>query len=267
MTVRQRVIKYCALAFAVFLIVSFALGAFELLSSLLEMDVLKKPGSGYLYSSVIGENISELDIDISTVALKITQGDKFALHTDNDRIKFYQDGSVLSVKDKEKFSLKPEGEVIIEVPAEKEFSKVCINAGAGEITVDSLCCSQLITSLGVGDFFAQRLVVTASADIDCAAGEFTVKDGSINNLEMNMALGDVTLDCFLTGEAEIDCGLGDMDMKLHGRADDYSIEVDKGICSARLNSESVKDENKYGNGPNRIEINGAVGDISIKTND
>ena len=265
MTAKQKVIKYLALAFAVFLIVSIALGAFELLSSLLGMEVLKTPGTGYLYSNVLGDEVSTLDIDISVTELKIVEGETFSLNTDNENVMFYQDGAVLSIRDKERFSFTPDGAIVIEVPSDREFSDVSINAGAGEITISTLQCSSLTVSLGAGDFYARSLYVSSSADIDCAAGEFTVRDGSINNLQMNMAIGDVSLDCFLGGETEIDCGLGDLNILLHGSTDDYSIEVDKGICSARLNAKTMEDERVYGSGVNKIEINGAAGDISIKT--
>lgn len=266
MTTKQRVIKYLALAFAVFLIVSFALGIFEVLSSLLEMEVNKPVGTDYIYSYTIDDRVNELKISISAADLRIVRGDQFSVSTDNENVVCSENGSVFSLNDKEKFNVSSEGAVVLEVPADKMFDKVTVDAGAGEITVETLCASELSMNFGAGDFYADELLVTSGTYIGCAAGEFTVKSGSLKNLEMDMAVGDVALYCSLKGKTEINCGIGDIDINLPESLAEYRIEVDKGICSASLNGKTMEDEREYGNGSSEIEIDGAVGDIIIKTN-
>lgn len=266
MTAKQKLIKYLALAFAVFLIVSFALGIFEILSSLLEMEVKKPIGTESLYSYSVSDTVSELEISISAADLKIITGDAFCISTDNDNITCHENGSLLTVEDKERFSLSPGEAVLIEVPADKSFDKITLNAGAGEVTVDILNTAELSMNFGAGDFFADTLFVTAKAYINCAAGEVTVNGGTVNNLEMNTAIGDVALACSLKGKTEIDCAVGDVSLDLPDSLSEYSIKLDKGICSASLNGENMEDEKRYGDGFSRIEIDGAVGDIRIKTN-
>ena len=46
---------------------------------------------------------------------------------------------------------------------------------------------------------------------------------------------------------------------------DYSIEVDKGISSCTFNGKELKDDTRYGDGENIIEIDGGIGDIEITT--
>lgn len=266
MTAKQRVIKYLALAFAVFLIVSFALGIFEVLSSLLEMEVKKPVGTEHLYSYNISDNVRELDISVSSADLRIIIGDGFSVSTDNENVTCSENGSVFSLNDKEKFNISSDGAVVLEIPSDKVFDKVNINAGAGEVTVDTLSAESLIMNFGAGDFYADALFVTSDTHIGCAAGEFTVKSGSLHNLEMDMAVGDVSLNCSLKGKTEIDCGLGDIKINLPESLSEYRIEVDKGICAVSLNGKSMEDEIEYGDGPSKIEIDGAIGDIAIKTN-
>lgn len=266
MTAKQRVIKYLALAFAVFLIVSFAVGIFEVLSSLLEMEVNKPVGTDYLYSYVVSDSVSELKISVSAADLRITTGDSFSISTDNENVKCSENGSVLSLSDKEKFNISHEGEIVVQLPPGKIFEKITLDAGAGEITVERLDAGKLSMNLGAGDFFADEMNISAEAFIGCAAGEFTVKKGTLSNLEMDMAVGDVALYCTLKGNTEINCGIGDIDIRLPEALSEYRIEVDKGICSATLDGKSMEDEKAYGSGPSKIEIDGAVGDISIKTN-
>ena len=53
-----------------------------------------------------------------------------------------------------------------------------------------------------------------------------------------------------------------MDLVLTG--DDYTIDFDSGVGEANLNGQ-VMHEGTYGNGRNIIEIDGGIGEISVRT--
>lgn len=71
----QRIVKYCAVAFAVFLIVSIIggiCGAVGIVTGLTRGSV-----AGQMQTYSVSSRIESLDLDISAAALKIASGDSF----------------------------------------------------------------------------------------------------------------------------------------------------------------------------------------------
>ncbi len=266
MTVKQKFIKYVALLLAAFIIAAMALGAFSVLSSLLGIENKTDIKNDYDSSFDISDNVSSLQLDISASAVKIIKGDSFVVATDNSDAKVTENGSVLKISEKKRFGIfDTDRLIIISVPADKVFEKISIFAGAGEIKAEILNCAVLDMNLGAGDIVIDEIKINDRASVNTAAGELIIRNGSINNLSMELAVGDVNLKTALTGKTEIDCAVGDIDIALPENEDAYSIEVDKGIGSAELNGKEMKDEALYGSGKNIIEIDGGAGSITIKT--
>ena len=265
MTSAQKLIKYLALAFAVFLVCAIALGLFEGINALLGIEVTKDIGTKYLYSYDIPGEVNEMEINISAADLRIIEGDKLSVNTVDEDIMCVTVCNILKIGDKKSFKVASDGAVVIEIPDVKQFERVKLSAGAGEVTVKSLVCEKLRIDLGAGDASLNELFVSGSAEINCAAGEFSVRSGEINGLDMELAVGDVSLECGLTGKSEINCGIGDINIILPEEAAFYRIKLDKGVCTATFNGKAMEDDTVYGDGENRIEIDGAVGDISIRT--
>lgn len=62
----------------------------------------------------------------------------------------------------------------------------------------------------------------------------------------------------------MDYGIGSTELTLVGNREDYQIELDKGIGSATLEGEKMKDEGVYGSGQNQLQIDGGIGKIRIE---
>lgn len=266
MTVKQKFTKYLGLALAAFLIAAIALGVFGILTSLLGIEDKTDIKTDYDSSYNISDSVGILQLDISASAVKIVKGESFIVATDNSEIEVNENGSVLKISEKKRIGVfNSDRLIIISVPEDKVFERVNISAGAGEIKAEILKSCVLNMNLGAGDIVIDEISISERASVNTAAGELIVKSGNINDLDMDLAVGDVNLKTELTGKTEIDCGVGDIDISLPGNADDYSVEIDKGISSAKLNGKEMKDETVYGRGKNIIEIDGGAGDISIET--
>lgn len=266
MTLKQKFIKYLAILLAAFLIASMALAAFGVLSSLLGIEDKRDAASDYDNSVTASPEVSILKLNISASQVKIIKGDAFVAATDNSEIEITEKGSVLEISERKKLGVfESDRLVIITVPENKVFERVSISAGAGEINVEVLKAEALNMELGAGDIVFDSIDISGSASVNAAAGELIVRSGRINDLEMNLAVGDVNLKAALTGKTEIDCAAGDIDIELAGEEADYTVEVDKGISSCKFNGKELKDDTRYGDGKNIIEIDGGVGDIEITT--
>ena len=78
-----------------------------------------------------------------------------------------------------------------------------------------------------------------------------------------MGVGKLSLTSKLTGNNKIDSGVGEMNLSLIGTLEDYKISLDKGIGNATINGDNMKDNNTYGTGNSKLDIDGGIGSIDI----
>ena len=65
-----------------------------------------------------------------------------------------------------------------------------------------------------------------------------------------MGVGEANLQSRLTGDCDIDYGVGELNLTLIGTADDYRISLDKGAGKATLDGVKMSDDVVYGDGEN-----------------
>lgn len=268
MTSVQKVIKYLALAFALFLIFSilsaimFGVSTLSYIFSSNDSEIIEELKD----INISGDNISFLDIDIKYANLIIKRGDTLKAETNNKYISCNQEANKLIIKEKKHSLLfnRDDSNLIIYIPEKFIFDGISIDSGAGKIEIEEIITKILELDLGAGKVIIDSLTVEDSAEIDGGAGEIAILSGNINNLDLNVGVGKFTLTSKLTGNSKIDAGVGKLDIILFGTIDDYRIRVDKGIGSAKLGNDDMKSGNIYGSGVNIIDIDGGIGSIDIK---
>ena len=275
MTTLQKVIKYLALAFAIFLTVSIVggiLSAVGLLGSLFSDDDAE-------WGDVIGETknytvsseISDLNIQINAADFYIKEGNSFSVESNLKNIEVDEKNGCLTLKDLTKIKLNGsnayENAVLtIWVPVGTVFDNVNIKTGAGRFTVDSLSAATIGFELGAGDVTISKLIAEKSANIEGGAGRITISDGAIKNLDLEMGLGQLNLTSALTGDCNLDSGVGEMNVTLLGSKDDYELDIEKGIGNITVDGKNVTDFGSSGNGANEVDIHGGVGAINVRFN-
>lgn len=275
MTTLQKVIKYLALAFAIFLTVSIVggiLSAVGLLGSLFSDDDAE-------WGDVIGETktytvsskISDLNIQINAADFYIKEGNGFSVESNLKNLEVDEKNGCLTLKDLTKITLNGsnayENAVLtIYVPAGTVFDNVNIKTGAGRFTVDSLSAATIGFELGAGDVTISKLIAEKSANIEGGAGRITISDGAIKNLDLEMGLGQLNLTSALTGDCNLDSGVGEMNVTLLGSKDDYELDIEKGIGNITVDGKNVTDFGSSGNGANEVDIHGGVGAINVRFN-
>ena len=208
--------------------------------------------------------ILELDIEVSVVDLVINNGDHLIVETNNKYIKARQNGDKFYITEKSHSIFNNDNsDLVVYIPSDYIFDSVAIENGAGRIDVETLSCKKLYLDLGAGKINMDNLLVLNETEIDGGAGTITIEDSSLNNLDLDMGMGKLSLTSKITGESEIDAGVGEVDLNLIGTINDYKIKLDKGIGSAKFNKENMKSNTYYGSGLNIIDIDGGVGSIKI----
>ena len=272
MTTAQKIIKYFAIAFAVFLIVTIISailsGGYALLRAfgLIHVDKNIVTEELKVISSEVKE-ISTLKIDLSCTNLDVKIGDNFKVETNNSKITFTNDNGSVKIKEENRNWLNnnKESNLIIYIPRDMiAIDETKIETGAGKIKIEKLNTQSLYLELGAGDVYIENLTVTKEAKIDGGLGRTELKSCEINNLKANLGMGEFAFNGKLTGKSEIDSGVGAIDIDLMDNKENYKINVSKGLGNVTLDGQKLEMDRVYGTGENYLDVDGGIGEIKIE---
>ncbi len=251
MTTAQKIIKYIATAFALFLVVtiistvlSAGYGILNLIGLIHTKDNIITEDFKVISNDV--KEVSTLKIDLACTNLDIKVGDNFKVETNNSKIVFEENNGNAQIKEKNKNWLNNNNnssDLIVYIPE---------------------AIQNLYLELGAGDVHIENIAVTQQIEINGGVGKTDLKSCKINNLQANLGMGEFTFYGELTGKNTISSGIGEVNLNLINNKEDYTIDVSKGIGTVVLDGENVEADRKYGNGEKYLDIDGGIGDINIK---
>ncbi len=272
MTTAQKIIKYFAVAFAVFLIItiisSILTGGYALLKALGLIHENKNIISEDLkvISSEVTE-ISTLKIDLVYTNLNIKTGENFKVETNNSKITFKNDNGNIKIKEEDQSwfsSNSNESNLIIYIPENMlTIDETKIETGAGKINIGSLNTQSLYLELGAGDVYIENVIANQETKIDGGVGKTELKSCEINNLKANLGMGEFVFSGKLTNKTEINSGVGGISINLMDDKENYTIKVSKGLGRAALAGQKLETDRVYGTGKNYLDIDGGIGEIKI----
>ena len=272
MTTAQKVIKYLATAFAVFLIITtisaILSGGYALLSAL---------GLIHTNKDIVTENlkviskevkvVTTLKIDLAYTNLDIKTGDDFKVETNNSKITFEENNGSVKIKEENRNWLNNNNmssNLIIYIPEDMiAIDETKIQTGAGKINIEKLNTQSLYLELGAGDVYIENVIATGETKIDGGVGKAELKSCEINNLKANLGMGEFTFSGKLTGKSKIDSGVGAINIDLIDNKNNYKIDVSKGLGNVTLDGQKLETDRVYGIGENYLDIDGGIGEIKI----
>lgn len=272
MTSGQKIIKYIAIAIAIFLIINIIGIILTIFAGLgIFFNVKEAITNTENFEEVIDnypiEEITNLDIEINYSKLEIKNGDTFKIECNNEKIYTEKKGNKIEIKEKNNWFNKQEtSNITIYIPENKIFERTEIEAGAGEINIDKLQTNNLTFSIGAGKVQINELEVFEKAEIEGGAGKADIISGELHNLDLEMGLGELNLTTKLIGNNVIEQGIGKLSINLTDNIENYKIRTSKGLGSITIDGNEAQDGNTYGNGENNIRIEGGMGAIEIVTN-
>lgn len=269
MSTAQKIIKYLAIGFAIFLIVTIIYTIMVGVYSLAKFLGISKSTQS---SSEINLSIDEindlpnyLDIDLAYTDLEIKTGDKFEISSNNN-IEYKQDGEKLIVKEKKSnvFLKDDSKKTVIVIPNNFKFEKTKFELGAGKVNIEKLENKKLELSLGAGKTEIKEINCDEFTKIETGSGKFEIQSGVINNLDFEIGAGSTSLNVKLVGKNKIKAGIGKLNMNLQESIDSYSFKVSKGIGKINIDGKDIINDNTtIGNGKNFIDIEGGIGKVDI----
>lgn len=282
----QKIIKYCAIAFAILLAVGIISAIAELAFDVVEAvsgeaswnenykDWNKKEKT--IDFSQNFTNVESIDIENSAGKLVIRTGDQFRVEARNVSEHFkakVNSNGELNISDNNKRINIPwlhikgfngrNSTITLYVPAQFMAKEARIDTGAGNVSIEGLNADYLYISAGAGNIEGSGLKAE-KAKVDGGVGAVNLSDVNFNSADFDCGVGNLDIDGILTGKTKVDCGVGEVDFNLKGNVDDYGLDIDAGVGSIRLNGESMKHSyqaNSYT--PNVIIVDGGVGNVRI----
>lgn len=276
MTSFQKVIKYGAIVFAIYLcvliigmIVSAITAIFGITLGLEMFENSKSTEPMLTKWEQEYTNITTLDIDLSVCKLDIKKGDRLKVDVSNvsDQFKCEAEGDKLKIKDenlnKNMFNtLDYKPEVTLYIPETMEFEEINIETGVNETNIESLKADRVNLKMGVGKYQVNFLSARY-AKIEAGAGEAEIKHAEIEELKLDGGIGKLVLTSKITQKADIDSGVGKMELNLIGLITDYKIKAETGLGNFTIDGQRVKDNQTLGNGNTTIKIEAGVGETVV----
>lgn len=264
MTAFQKVIQYLAMAFAVFLAVSILggiVGAVGLFGGLFDADSVADTLTVYSVAS----QVHTLKVDIRVADFTIETADRFSVESNLKNLKIEEKDGVLTVTEKKTYAANYSNAVLkLYLPSDCVLDEADLVTGAGKLTVETLSAERLHLELGAGAVKIDELNASREAEIDGGAGKVEIRSGTLTDLDMDMGVGQLDLTAAVLGSSSLELGVGETRLTLLGAKEEYRISLDKGIGSATVDGEEMRDGEVYGSGVNRIDIDGGVGAIKVK---
>ena len=162
MTTAQKVIKYLAMAFAIFLTVSIIgglLSSFGFFDGFFSDDAVTEDIKTYSVSA----DIKSLEIKINAADFTIKQGESFTVESNLKHLTDEDKNGVLTIEETKKYSKTYTGAVLtLYVPAGTVFDRADITTGAGRFTVDQLSAGTMKFELGAGEVTIDTLIATTA---------------------------------------------------------------------------------------------------------
>lgn len=272
MTTAQKIIKYIATAFAIFLIITIISailsGGYALLVAfgLIHTNQNMVTEDLKVISSEVKE-VSTLKLELAFTNLEIKTGDNFKVETNNSKIAFTNNNGNIKIKEENRNWLNNNNRasnLIIYIPEDRTaIDETKIETRAGKINIEKLNTQSLYLELGAGDVHIENVIVTEEVKIDGGVGKTELKSCEINNLKANLGMGEFVFKGKLTGKSEIDSGVGAINIDLMDNKKNYTIDVSKGLGNVTLDGQKLEMDRVYGSGENYLDIDGGIGEIKI----
>jgi len=279
----QKVIKYLAIAFAIFLSVNiiggiitaifFGLSIFDVNFTVKNNESSTIVTNEEILISENYDNIKNLKIDIGYSRLEIKPGTKLKVEANskNETITTKKVGETLTIKENNNWNIfndEIDSYITITIPQNYYFEKVKIEAGSGQINISNIQTKEFDLEVGAGNVSISNILVEGKTDIDGGAGKVVIKNSNLSNLDLDVGVGEFQiLNTYLLDNSDIDAGIGKLEVNLKGKLEDYKIIPQRGLGSFTISGNEVEDNKTYGQGKNKIKIDAGVGKVDISFNE
>ena len=255
----QKIIKYLGILLGCFIIFAIISFMFNVVSFFLSENDTNLKDFNQEYA-----NIFEIDIDSSSSSIIIQKGEKFSVVASdvNNGFEVKERNGVLEIDEKSRKIFNDNKGFITITVNDTVLNKLDIDHGAGKLIINDINVNYFNLEQGAGKVEVNN-VSFLNTNIDGGAGAIFIKSSTLKNLDLDMGVGKVEINANIEGKSAISCGVGELILDLLGNKDDYQVVVNKGVGSVKVDGIKQSDDSTYGNGLNKINIDGGIGTINV----
>ena len=210
------------------------------------------------------EEISSLEVEAGAADISFLQGESLSVEFDKNSFTVKEHGGRITVRERSNFlNLNKSRSLKIFIPENFSFEKVKLETGASNVEGQLLRAQKLDLDSGAGLVVFDKLEVTQKAELDCGAGEVTVRSGTLGSLDFSLGVGLADITAELKGNSEIESGVGELSLHLPDGKENYCFNIETGLGAIVFDGSSVKGETVIGNGENSVSLEGGVGSVKV----
>lgn len=278
MNATQKMIKYLAIAFAMFLAFTIIASIAGVITGIVNGATDSKSDKSRDFSQVY-ENVDSISIDAYVYNLNVVQGDNYSVDfrnisnkykatCHNGKLELYYNGFdglsswfsswLAGETNSSKSSI-----ITVTIPANSKLDKFDIDAGTGTVNMNNIDTDDLIIDAGTGSITGGQ-ITAGKTDLDCGTGNITLSDVTLSDSDIDCGTGNVTIDGTFLGKNEFDGGVGNINLNLKGTINDYSLKTESGIGDITIDGKKYSDYTSVNdNTDNSLDIEGGVGNVNI----
>ena len=252
MKTSQKIIKYLALALALFLIVTIISSIMAGLYGIYQVFNFKIEPRAIKYeekSCGKTKNIKSLDVKLDYGNLEIIKGETFKMESSYKNVTCTNNDGKVTIRMNNKFNFKNNKVSLkVYIPGDVKLDRIKAENNFGKTNIEYINAKKVDLDFGAGKTKIKD-IVSDSTNIDTGTGLFGVVKSDITSK--------------IIGTSKFDTGIGSLSLNLIGNSDNYKIIVDKGIGDVKIDGANMPDNSVNGNGNNIIDINSGIGEIYV----
>lgn len=246
-------------------------------------------------ASVLASYIKELDIELGacTLYLQESADNQIYIYVDGNKLRHYYlvDGSTLRIRNTGRTKITGKSDkVCLQLPKDFMFDEadvalgaglmeggalragdLSMEVGAGTCSLDEISGNEVSLDVGAGSI-QTKMLDAAQLKLNVGAGEFRLKGVSVTReLDLELGMGNAEIDGAVTGNMNVDCGMGNVTMHLAGSEDEHAYEVDCGMGGVEIGGRSyggLATEQKWNSGQESVfEIECNMGNVKLSFED
>lgn len=276
MTSTQKIIKYAAICLALFIVISIIGSIVAAVFGIFGFTNIFKHGNRQSASETFYNTFSDvksLDITLDTADFNIVTGNEFKVEAENVTKSFIcrQDGDTLVIDENEGgfnffgFIDHTNSKITVYVPEGYDFDDVELHNGVGNTNVNSLEAKSLTLKLGVGDFTGSK-IESDETEVKGGVGDITIEDSNLNDMDLKSGVGNTNISGKITGNSKVSAGVGDVYLNIDGKKSEYTLNTNSGIGDIDVTESNTNTSTSSIIPMYRIDVDGGIGDISVKFN-
>lgn len=270
----QKVIKYIAIVFGMYLalqiLIAIIIGITSLAGAFTGWEKEETRENMELVSEEqTYEEIQNVKIQLAVSDLQIQEGAEWKVEVVDMPKEFVQkkSGDTLTLSDENIKNnwfhrLDTTPFVKITIPEGMELEKVSIETGIGNTNVKNVICDTFVLSQGVGNVTIHTITCN-KMEIDGGAGKFELENVLSQSCKVRAGVGKTRIQGRLEGSSKIEAGVGEMQLALEGTKEAYAIRPETGIGAIYIDGNKVEGNKTYGEGSNKIRLEGGMGKVDI----